>query len=77
MYNCQSSRFHTPRFFPAQIGIKYETPDEDHLLRVTWRSGPHHATLCADLNTFAFDVVASAIADAGQEHTVRCAYPIP
>lgn len=55
-----------------QIGIKHEGPEEEHLLRVTWRNGAHHATLCADLRTFAFDVIASAIADAGQEHTTRC-----
>ena len=54
-----------------QIGIRIEDEANDHMLRVTWRNGPHHATLCADLKTFAFDVIASAVADAGQEHTTK------
>jgi sucrose phosphorylase len=57
--------------FNGQIGIKYEDPGEEHLLQVTWRNGHHHATLCANLETFAFDVVASAIADADLERTTR------
>ena len=56
-----------------QIAISEERPESDHVLRVTWRNGEHHATLCADLRTFAFSVVGSAIADAGQEHSVRWA----
>ena len=54
-----------------QIAISDESPESQHVLRVTWRNGEHHATLCADLRTFEFSVVGSAIADAGQEHSVR------
>lgn len=58
-----------------QIAISEESPESEHVLRVTWRNGEHHATLCADLRTFEFSVVGSAIADAGQEHSVRYRSP--
>jgi len=57
--------------FNGQIGIKKEPPQDDQFLRVTWRNGPHHATLYADLRTLNFEVIASGLKDAGQTSNVR------
>ena len=40
------------------------------MLRVTWRNGPHHATLKANLKTLQFNVVCSALDDGDEPQQI-------